>query len=114
MSFSESFDQSLDNVKWPASLQSLTPGHFQSRDNLTWPASLQSLVFHTCSAEKLNVVWPEDLQSLSFLDIEFPKVSDDSDSRVGKDGLRAPRWPRMAGWPRALRKLVFGDLAFMC
>ena len=61
----------------------------QSLDNVTWPAGLQSVTFDTCSAEKLNVVWPEGLQSLSFLRIELAEesspdseYSEDSDSRV--------------------------------
>jgi len=89
LTFGQNFDQSLDRVAWPAGLQSLRfEGNFnQSLDNVTWPAGLD------------NVVWPEDLQSLSFLNIEFPP--EDLDFRT-------------AGWPRALRKLVFGDLAFMC
>eukprot|EP00434_Breviolum_minutum_P000936 symbB.v1.2.000824.t1/scaffold49.1/size384103/8 len=117
LTFGYCFNQSLDNVTWPAGLQSLTfVGDFdQSLDNVTWPAGLENLVFHTFPSEKLNVVWPEGLQSLSFLHIELPEEdSDDSDSSVDPEGLLRAWLPRMAGWPRALRKLVFCDLALVC
>ena len=41
------FDQSLDNVTWPAGLQSMAFGKFfnQNLDNVTWPAGLQRLLF---------------------------------------------------------------------
>ena len=41
------FNQNLDNVTWPAGLQSLTfEGDFnQNLDNVTWPEGLQSLTF---------------------------------------------------------------------
>jgi len=110
------FNQSLDDMTWPAGLQNLTFGsNFdQSLDNVRWPAGLQSLIFTTFPAQKLNVVWPEGLQNLSFLHIKFPEEdSDDSDSSIDSDLLRS--WlPRTAGWPRALRKLVFGDFTLVC
>ena len=87
----------------------------QSLDNVTWPAGLESLAFEAFAAEKLNVVWPEGLQSLSFLRIELPEEdSDDSDSSVDPEGLLSAWLPRMAGWPRALRKVFFCDLALVC
>ena len=97
------FNQSLDNVTWPAGLQSLTfgqarfqsepgqcdmasrPSMFdfwridfnqnldnvswtnQSLDNMTWPAGLQSLTFGDNFNQSLdNVTWPAGLQSLTF------------------------------------------------
>ena len=106
-------------MTWPAGLQRLTFGSYfdQNLDKVTWPAGLQTLIFATFPAQKLNVVWPEDLQSLSFLDIECPEEdSDDSDFGIfGVDSEVVRRaLPRMAGWPRALRKLVFGDLVLVC
>ena len=88
-------------MTWPAGLQMLTFGkNFdQNLDNVTWPAGLQSLTFAKFSAEKLNVVWPEGLQSLSFLNME----DFDVDFKVVREG-----------WPRALRKLVLGDLTLVC
>ena len=102
LSFGYRFNQSLDRVAWPAGLQRLTFGYEfnQSLDNVTWPASLQILTLGHCFEQSLdNVVWPEDLLSLSFLNIEF--LAEDLDFRT-------------AGWPRAIRKLVVGDFAFMC
>ena len=94
MTFGEKFDQNLDNV--------------------TWPAGLESLAFMTFPEENLNVVWPEGLQSLSFLHIKFPgEDSDDSDYCVDSYLLRASL-PRMAGWPRGVQKLVFHNLALVC
>ena len=104
-------------MTWPAGLQSLTFGQNfdQSLDDVTWPAGLESLAFEAFAAEKLNVVWPEGLQSLSFLRIELPEEdSDDSDSSVDPEGLLSAWLPRMAGWPRALRKVFFCDLALVC
>ena len=98
-------------MTWPAGLQSLTFGEYfnQSLDNVTWPADLQSLTFVLISAEKLNVVWPEGLRTLCFLNSEIPEEDPaNSDSRVSSEVLL---W---AGWPRALRKLVFDGLALMC
>ena len=125
LTFGENFDQGLENVTWPASLQSVTFGENfnQSLVNVRWPAGIQNLAFDIFSADKLNVVWPEGLQSLVFLSnelFEFPEEvspaledSDDSDSRVDS-GVVLRALPRRAGWPRALHKLVFDDLALAC
>ena len=109
LTLGDRFDQNLDNVTWPASLQSLTFGeHFdQSLDNVTLPAGLENLAFHTFSAEKLNGVLPEGLQSLSFLKRDFDSA--DSASRLASEVMHS-----CAGWPRALRKLFFCDLALVC
>ena len=112
------FNQSLDNVTWPAGLQNLTFGAWpaclqslalgdrfnQNLGNVMWPAGLQNLFFGTFSAKKLNVVWPEGLQSLSLLNIEHPEEI------LPALEESAPK----AVWPRALRKLVFDDLALVC
>ena len=62
------FDQSLDNVTWPAGLRSLTFGEaFNQRlDNVTWPAGLQRLTFGKNFQQSLGkVTWPAGLQSLT-------------------------------------------------
>ena len=117
LTFGDRFNQNLRKVTWPAGLQNLTFGQDfdQSLDDVAWPAGLQSLIFKTFPAQKLNVVWPEGLQSLSFLKIEFRgEDSDDSDSSIDSEVVRRAWLPRMAGWPRALRKLAFGDLVLVC
>ena len=87
------FNQSLDNVTWPAGLQSLTfgdqlrsepgqrdmaiaglqsltfgDGFDQSLDNVTWPAGLESLTFGENFSQGLgNITWPVAVQSLTFV-----------------------------------------------
>ena len=66
LSFEYSFDQSLENVALPGSLQ--FGGHFnQSLENVALPGSLQSLSFGESFNQSLeNVALPDSLQSLSF------------------------------------------------
>ena len=70
LSFKGDFNQRLDNVTWPAGLQSLTFGREfnHSLENVTWPAGLQSIGFGEHFNQSLdNVTWPAGLQSLTFV-----------------------------------------------
>eukprot|EP00434_Breviolum_minutum_P036134 symbB.v1.2.032006.t1/scaffold3782.1/size50425/3 len=69
LSFGYDFNQSLENVALPCSLQSLTFGfHFnQSLENVTLPGNLQTLTFGYDFNQSLeNVTLPSSLQSLTF------------------------------------------------
>jgi len=91
---------SLDNVTWPAGLQSLTfEGLFnQSVENVTWPAGLQRLSFGRKFDQSLdNVTWPAGLQSLTFASSIGRKLAE-SDIVL----------------PGTLRTLVIGEMRLIC
>ena len=69
LTFGLHFNQSLDNVTWPAGLQRLSFGQYfnQNLDNVKWPTGLQSLTFVGSIGRRLaesNVVLPRVLCTL--------------------------------------------------
>ena len=89
-------------MTWPAGLRTLTFGQNfnQSLDNVTWPAGLQSLTFGEHFEQSFaNVTWPAGLESLTFDTYAADMIFN--------------TWPT-AECPRALRELVFADLALAC
>ena len=74
LTFRDAFEDKVDDVAWPPSLQRLTPslqrltfGHRfnQTVDGFVWPASLQQLTFGYHFNQAIDgVVWPATLQQL--------------------------------------------------
>ena len=69
ITFGYKFNQSLQGVTWPASLQTIIFGYEfnQSLQGVTWPASLQTITFGTAFNQTLQgVTWPASLQTITF------------------------------------------------
>merc|ERR1712050_515633 len=69
LTFGYKFNQSLDNIALPGSLQTLTFSHCfnQSLDNVALPGTLQTLTFGDLFNQSLdNVALPGTLQALNF------------------------------------------------
>ncbi|CAM9798897.1 unnamed protein product [Ectocarpus sp. 12 AP-2014] len=88
------FDQPVDLVEWPASLQRLGFGNNFDQtpiERAKFPASLQELTFgHNFNQPIEGTVWPDSLQRLLDLGVQFSQPIED------------------IVWPPSLRKLKLG------
>ena len=109
----EEFDQPIDGVAWPASLHQLVLGeHFnQPIDRVTWPSSLQYITIGSSFNQAIDgVAWPDALQQLTL---------GDSFNR-SMDGVSWPSLQQLTfgrgldqpidsvAWPASLQQLTFG------
>ena len=118
------FNQSLDNLTWPAGLQSLTFGwcFSQSLDDVTWPAGLQSLTFgeYSDASQSVlstfnqgldNLTWPAGFQSLTFGEISSEPGQGDMASTVSSFKGRGPKSTVFDEARRVLFEFLFLSLS---
>jgi len=110
-----SFNQSLENVRFPAGLQSLTFGSDfnQSMEKVILPAGLQSLTFGASFNQNIDkVVFPDCLQHLTFgtdFDRDLDRVTFPTSLTSVTFGLHFNRRMDKVKLPPGLHHLIFGD-----
>ncbi|CAM9461058.1 unnamed protein product, partial [Ectocarpus fasciculatus] len=109
------FNQPIDQVQWPVSLQRLVFGwSFNQRiEHVSWPDSLQVLAFGFAFNQPIDLVqWPASLQELEF-EVRFNQRIEDvswPDSlEILEFGREFNQPVEGVSWPDSLRVLSFGD-----
>ena len=120
MSFDDDFNEPIQGVEWPASLQRLSFGDRFNRPivGVVWPASLQQLSFGRrlssggCFNQPvMGVAWPANLQQLSFgtsFDGPIAGISWPTTLRQLSFGYMFNQPILGVVWPPSLRRLSFG------